>query len=67
MANTKSSIKNLNAPKKMTWMITLFATIAGLITGIIGLMGTAWASIASFILLLGSAVVLLLSCYLKGL
>ena len=64
---TKSTIKNLNAPKKITWTIALFATIAGIITGIIGFTGAAWASIASFVLLLAASVLMLLSSYIKGL
>ena len=63
----KIKIKNLNAPKKITWAISLLAAIAGAITGIIGFTGTAWATIASFVLLLGASVLMLLSGYLKGL
>lgn len=65
---SSSKIKNLNAPKKVTWLIAFLATIAGLITGIVSLVGgAAWAGIASLILLFASSVLMLLSSYVKGL
>lgn len=67
-SKSSSKIKNLNAPKKNTWLIAFLVTIAGVITGIISLLGgAAWSGIASFILLLGSSVLMLLSSYIKGL
>ena len=67
-SKSSSKIKNLNAPKKVTWLVAFFAAIAGAITGVIGLVGgAAWASIASFILLLVASALMLLSSYVKGL
>ncbi len=67
-SKSSSKIKNLNAPKKVTWMIAFFAALAGLITGIISLAGgAAWSGIASFILFVVSSALMLLSSYVKGL
>lgn len=67
-SKSSSKIKNLNAPKKVTWLVAFLATIAGAITGIVSLTGgAAWSGIASFILLLVSSALMLLSSYVKGL
>lgn len=69
MDKKKMEIKNLNAPKKTTWTIAFLATILGFIAGIVGFIDSAnlIAQIIAFVLLGGSAVLLLLSSYIKGL
>ena len=69
MDKKKAEIKNLNAPKKITWAIAFLATIVGLIGCIIGFIDQSnlVASIIGFILLAGSSILMLLSSYLKGL
>lgn len=66
MAKSKSPIKNLNAPKKITWAIALFAALIGLILAIAGKFSGTLMYIG-FGLVFVSAALMLLSSYVKGL
>lgn len=69
MDKKKAEIKNLNAPKKVTWTIAFLATIVGAIAAIIGFIDKSnlVALIIGAVLLLASSVLMLLSSYIKGL
>lgn len=64
-----SNIKNLNAPKKSTWVIAFFAAIIGVVLAIVAACtgeGFSVVGLISVILLFASSVIMLLSSYLKG-